>query len=247
STGTPLGATQLNASANVEGTFVYTPPSGTVLGVGAGQTLSVAFTPTSTGNFNTASATTPITVTATIITNPAAGNITQSSAGITWTTSAAAKSRIDYGATTAYGASVADAALVTGHSLALTFLSPSTTYHYRITSQAGGGSPASTGDLSFLTSAAPPAPAQLITPGPGSNLVSGSQLFTWDPGTGVSSYKVDVGTAVGGRNVYAGIAGTALSAQVIGLPTNGALLWVRLQSMIGGVWQSADYPLKAFT
>ena len=38
--GTPLGATQLNATANVAGTFVYTPPSGTVLGVGAGQTLS---------------------------------------------------------------------------------------------------------------------------------------------------------------------------------------------------------------
>ena len=63
--GTPLGATQLNATANVAGTFVYTPPSGTVLGVGAGQTLAAAFTPTSTANYNTASRNVLITVTGT--------------------------------------------------------------------------------------------------------------------------------------------------------------------------------------
>ena len=44
---------------------MYTPPSGTVLGVGAGQTLSVAFTPTSTANYNTATRTVQITVTGT--------------------------------------------------------------------------------------------------------------------------------------------------------------------------------------
>ncbi len=48
--GGALGATQLNASAPVAGTFVYTPASGTVLPAGTGQTLSVVFTPTS-GNY----------------------------------------------------------------------------------------------------------------------------------------------------------------------------------------------------
>ena len=43
--GTPLSSTQLDATANVPGTFVYSPPLGTILGVGAGQTLSVTFTP----------------------------------------------------------------------------------------------------------------------------------------------------------------------------------------------------------
>jgi hypothetical protein len=48
--GTALGATQLNAAAkgiggaSVAGTFVYTPAAGTVLGAGAGQTLSASFT-----------------------------------------------------------------------------------------------------------------------------------------------------------------------------------------------------------
>jgi len=51
--GTPLSSAQLNATASVPGTFVYTPPSGTVLGVGS-QTLSVLFTPTDTTDYNTA-------------------------------------------------------------------------------------------------------------------------------------------------------------------------------------------------
>lgn len=42
--GTALSATQLNATANLGGTFVYTPPLTTVLGAGP-HTLSVKFTP----------------------------------------------------------------------------------------------------------------------------------------------------------------------------------------------------------
>ncbi|QYM77803.1 immunoglobulin domain-containing protein [Horticoccus luteus] len=65
--GTALGATQLNASANVAGAFVYTPPAGTVLGAGVGQTLSVAFTPTDSANYKNATATTTLTVNPLII------------------------------------------------------------------------------------------------------------------------------------------------------------------------------------
>jgi len=57
-----LGATQLNATASAPGTFVYTPPAGTVLTAGAGQTLSVTFTPTDGVNYTTATATVLITV-----------------------------------------------------------------------------------------------------------------------------------------------------------------------------------------
>lgn len=53
--GTALSGTQLDASANVPGTFVYTPPAGTVLGAG-NQTLSVLFTPTGTDDYTTATA-----------------------------------------------------------------------------------------------------------------------------------------------------------------------------------------------
>jgi hypothetical protein len=60
--GTALSSEQLNATASVPGTFVYTPAAGTVLQAGANQTLSVAFTPTDTTDYTTATASTTITV-----------------------------------------------------------------------------------------------------------------------------------------------------------------------------------------
>ncbi len=53
--GTALSLVQLNAVANVQGSFTYTPPSGTVLNAGNGQTLSAVFTPIDTVNYTTAS------------------------------------------------------------------------------------------------------------------------------------------------------------------------------------------------
>src|SRR5207248_9412500 len=44
---------ELNATANVPGTFAYAPPAGTILKVGSGQTLSLLFTPNDTTNFVT--------------------------------------------------------------------------------------------------------------------------------------------------------------------------------------------------
>jgi len=89
--GTALSATQLNAtSGGVAGTFVYTPPSGTVLGAGNNQSLAVAFTPGDTTDYNTASGSTTITV-------------NKATPVITWATPAA----ITYG--TALGATQLDA------------------------------------------------------------------------------------------------------------------------------------------
>jgi Beta-propeller repeat len=51
--GSALGAGQLNATANVAGTFAYNPPVGTVLLPGSGQTLSVTFTPNDTIDYAT--------------------------------------------------------------------------------------------------------------------------------------------------------------------------------------------------
>jgi hypothetical protein len=62
--GTNLSTTQLNATANVPGTFAYTPPAGTILQPGP-QTLSVTFTPTDSTNWTTAGASRTITVTST--------------------------------------------------------------------------------------------------------------------------------------------------------------------------------------
>jgi uncharacterized repeat protein (TIGR03803 family) len=60
--GTPLDGTQLNAASDASGTFVYSPPAGTVLPIGAGQTLSVVFTPADTANYVPTAANVLITV-----------------------------------------------------------------------------------------------------------------------------------------------------------------------------------------
>ena len=83
--GTALGASQLNATTSVPGTFTYMPAAGTVLTSGS-QTLSVTFTPTDATDYNTATGTVALTVNKTTPT-------------ITW----AAPSSIAYG--TALGAS----------------------------------------------------------------------------------------------------------------------------------------------
>ncbi|HVU35343.1 MAG TPA: MBG domain-containing protein [Opitutaceae bacterium] len=68
--GTALSAAQLDASANVPGSFSYTPSAGTLLHAGANQTLAVAFTPTDGVNYTPSSATVAITV------NPAPAAVT---------------------------------------------------------------------------------------------------------------------------------------------------------------------------
>ena len=60
--GTTLSATQLNATASVGGTFVYSPAAGTTPATGT-DTLSVTFTPTDTTNYTSVTKTVQITVT----------------------------------------------------------------------------------------------------------------------------------------------------------------------------------------
>jgi hypothetical protein len=78
--GTPLSATQLNATASVPGTFVYSPAAGTTPAVGT-PTLAVTFTPTDATDYNIGKASVTL-------------QVNQSTPVITWPTPAA----ITYGA-----------------------------------------------------------------------------------------------------------------------------------------------------
>lgn len=59
---TALSSTQLNATANVAGTFVYTPGLNKALNVGHNQELKVDFTPTDVSKFNVVSKTVKINI-----------------------------------------------------------------------------------------------------------------------------------------------------------------------------------------
>ena len=70
--GTPLAPPQLDATTTVPGTFVYSQPAGTVLSAGAGQELSVTFTPTDTTDYTSVAATVTINVNKAVLTVTAA-------------------------------------------------------------------------------------------------------------------------------------------------------------------------------
>jgi hypothetical protein len=60
--GTPLSATQLNATASVPGSFGYTPAVGTILGVGNHRVLTLTFTPADPANYDIVTASAGINV-----------------------------------------------------------------------------------------------------------------------------------------------------------------------------------------
>jgi len=89
-------------------------------------------------------------------------------------------------------------------------------------------------------------PAVLTTPTPGATLTSSSVAFSWSAGIGVTEYELWLGSVgAGSSNLnYPGLA-TSTTETVSGLPTNGATLYVRLYSKVGGAWQYHDYTYTA--
>jgi hypothetical protein len=85
-----------------------------------------------------------------------------------------------------------------------------------------------------------PVPAVMISPAPGGTLTSPITTFTWTTGSaGTTTYYLWVGTSFGTNNlVNMGLHTTNLT---VTLPTNGATLYVRLWSVINGVFEYNDY------
>jgi hypothetical protein len=110
----------------------------------------------------------------------AAGNLTSSSATITWATNEASTTQVEYGLTTSYGSATAvNNTLVTSHSQSLSGLASSTTYHYRVKSADGSNNLATSGDFTFITTAAPDTTPPVISGVTASNLTSSSATITW--------------------------------------------------------------------
>jgi peroxiredoxin len=79
-------------------------------------------------------------------------NITDLAGTISWTTDKPATSQVLFGVTSAYGSTTTlDQKLATSHSATLAGLTPSTTYHFKVTSQDGSGNKATSQDQTFTT------------------------------------------------------------------------------------------------
>ena len=137
--------------------------------------------------FTTLAASTPPVISAV-----AAGGITSSGATITWTTNVAANSQVDYGTTNGYGLSTPlNATLVTSHSAALSGLTPSTLYHFRVRSSDASGNQATSGDFTFTTLAATTPP--VISAVAAGSITSSGATITWTTNVAANS-QVDYGT-----------------------------------------------------
>jgi glucose/arabinose dehydrogenase len=87
-----------------------------------------------------------------IISNIRVQGISGTKATITWTTNEPADTQVEYGLTTAYGASTPlNSALVTGHQQRLNDLRPRTIYHYRVRSRDAAGNLTVSADRTFAT------------------------------------------------------------------------------------------------
>jgi len=110
-----------------------------------------------------------------IITSIATSGISQTSATITWTTDTSANSQVNYGPTTSYGSSMANAAYVTSHSVTLSGLTAGTLYHFDVQSADPSNNLATSPDFSFTTPAALPIISSVLASG----ITQSSATISW--------------------------------------------------------------------
>jgi hypothetical protein len=80
-----------------------------------------------------------------------ASSTAATTAMVTWSTDKNATSKVVYGTTSSYGSATSSASLVTSHSIGVTGLSASTSYHYAVVSADTQGNTATSSDQTFTT------------------------------------------------------------------------------------------------
>ena len=115
-------------------------------------------------------------------------------------------------------------------------------YQVKATNAAGDSPPSNQACATVAT----PVMATLTSPTPGSTLSGAAVTFTWAGGVGVSLYQLDIGTTLGGTDLFnKAISATTTSATVSGLPRGGRTIYVRLWSVVSWAWQRTDYTYTA--
>jgi hypothetical protein len=181
------------------------------------------------------------------VTTPAPGStLTASTTAVDWTGGTAVTQYWLYVGTTSGGTDIFNQS--TGTSLSATVPGLPTNggaLYMRLWSLIGGAWQYN--DDVFTAPMTTAARAEVTTPAPGLTLTASTVTVQWTGGTGVSKYRLSVGTVAGGTDLSDQIVGTSLSATVTGLPTSGSTLYLRLWSLIGGTWQFNDYTYTAAT
>lgn len=94
---------------------------------------------------------------------------------------------------------------------------------------------------SYAYEPAPSAKAVVTSPVQGSTLTSATLNLQWAAGTGCSAYAIWVGNAPGTYDLGAGGYSAGTNTATFTVPTDGGPVYVRLYSVINGVYQFNDY------
>ena len=194
----------------------------------------------------TYTACTGCTATVAVMATPAAGStLTSSAVTFAWSASLASQYYLQVG-TAPGGQQIYSAGQGTGLSAAVSGLPIGGSNVYaRLWSNVGGAWLYN--DYSYVAcSGCTPTLAVMASPSAGSTLTSTMVTFTWDTSLASECY-LQVGTTVGGQEIYSAGEGTNLSSEVMDLPNNGSAVYVRLWSKIGGAWLFNDYNYTACT
>jgi chitodextrinase len=128
-----------------------------------------------------------------VISNVASSGITSTGATITWTTNEITNGGVSYGLTN-YEHGASDPSWGTNHSVVLSGLTASTTYHYQIWAMDQAANNAESGDYTFTTAAPPDTQAPTVPKGLTATTVSSSQInLSWSASSdnvGVAGYKI---------------------------------------------------------
>lgn len=117
-----------------------------------------------------------------------------STVSINWITDEASTSQVEYGMTASYGFSTQlDTALGTSHIQAISGLSPSTLYHYRVVSKDGSGNSSVSSDFTFTTAAPADTTAPVISNVQVTDITATSAVITWTTDE-ASTTQVEYGT-----------------------------------------------------
>ena len=240
--GTSLGGGQIydaSQGTNLTGTIFGVPASGTLyvrlayLSSGTWRSVDSTYIAASTGAGPQMTAPTP------------GSRLSASSVLFSWTAgSGVAEFRLKVG-TTLGGNQIYDASQGLGRSrLVGRIPTNGTTVYVRLAYLLGGTWQSR--DYTYLAALAGARP-EIASPVPGSTLTSHSVTFTWTSAPSVTEHRLKVGNTLGGTQYYDKPHGTALSATVTNMPTDGSPVYVRLAAFQSGAWVSTDYLYTAAT
>ena len=213
--GTALSATQLDATAGIQGTFAYTPAAGTVLTAGT-QTLNVTFTPTDTIDYTTASKSVTLTVNSSGVVPAAPTGLTvtegTNQVALSWTASTGATSYNVYQGTSGGGETLLASGVKTTSYTSSGLAANGTVYYYEVSAVNAIGESSPSNQMAAIPSGGPAAPTGL-TASAGDALVT----LTWTAPSGATSYNIYRGTSSTGAHpvIAMRIAGTSFTDMTV--------------------------------